>query len=72
MEEMGFIFTEVVNNLILQLDDKSNVCVPGKYAFKIDRENVQPGRCVDIEPGIIIILIFSIYVKEYMIKNMEN
>jgi len=46
-----YVRPEVVNNLILQLDDNSNVCVPGKYVFRIDGENVQPGRCVDVKPG---------------------
>ena len=36
---------------ILELDDNSNVCVPGKYVFRIDGETVQPGRCMDIELG---------------------
>lgn len=41
------------DNSILQLDDNSNVCVPGKYVFRIDGERVQPGRCVNIKTGII-------------------
>ena len=36
-----YVLPEVTNGLILQLDDNSNVCVPGKYAFKIDDQNVQ-------------------------------
>ena len=36
---------------ILQLDDNSNVCVRGKYVFRIDGEVVRPGRCMNIEAG---------------------
>ena len=36
---------------ILQLDDNSNVCVRGKYVFRIDGETVQPGRCMNITSG---------------------
>ena len=42
---------EPQNDGILQLDDNSNVCVHGKYVFRIDGEVVQPGRCMNIEPG---------------------
>ena len=46
-----YVRPETTNDLILQLDENSNVCVPGKFVFRIDGGNVQPGRCVDIKPG---------------------
>ena len=47
-----FVRPEILSdNLILQLDDNSNVCVPGKYVFRIDGETVQPGRCMNIKEG---------------------
>ena len=42
---------ETQSDSILLLDDNSNVCVPGKYVFRIDGETVQPGRCTNIKPG---------------------
>ena len=46
-----FVRPETQTNSILELDDNSNVCVRGKYVFRIDGETVQPGRCVNIKPG---------------------
>ena len=46
-----FVRPETQSDSILELDDNSNVCVPGKYVFRIDGETVQPGRCVNIKPG---------------------
>ena len=45
-----FVRPETQND-VLELDDNSNVCVPGKYVFRIDGETVQPGRCVNIKQG---------------------
>ena len=47
---------ETQSDSILLLDDNSNVCVPGKYVFRIDGETVQPGRCVNIKPGLKMVL----------------
>ena len=46
-----YVRPETITDSILQLDDNSNVCVPGKYVFRIDGEMVQPGRCMNITPG---------------------
>ena len=46
-----FVRPETRSDSILQLDDNSNVCVPGKYVFRIDDETVQPGRCENIKTG---------------------
>ena len=46
-----FVRPEPQSDSILELDDNSNVCVPGKYVFRIDGETVRPGRCVNIKPG---------------------
>ena len=42
---------EIQSDSILELDDNSNVCVRGKYVFRIDGEVVQPGRCVNMMQG---------------------
>ena len=42
---------EVKNGLILHLDNNSNLCVPGKYVFRIDGENITEGSCIRFEPG---------------------
>ena len=46
-----YVRPEPLRDSILELDDNSNVCVPGKYVYRIDGETVQPGRCVPTESG---------------------
>ena len=46
-----FVRPEALTDSVLELDDNSNVCVRGKYVFRIDAISVQPGRCANIMAG---------------------
>ena len=63
---------ETQSNSILLLDDNSNVCVPGKYVFRIDEEIVQPGRCVNIKPGLKIAVKCVINLQRHLVPARHN